>query len=772
MLHSSRGMIERTRVPAAIAGVLLVACVLHPAPALAQLQASVITTGFTSPVEFVQDPLDPRTQYVLEQSGTIYIIRNGVRLATPFLDFTGQVLYSSEQGILGLAFAPDFATSLRFFVYFNSKDDGGNIHVARFKRGSNGLADVSTRFDFTWSTRLAYIDHSLAGNHNGGHIQFGPDGYLYIGIGDGGFADDPFNNSQNMSVLLGKMLRIDVNVPDSNPNGFQIPADNPFVGVAGARPELWDVGLRNPWKFSFDDPTRGGSGALIIADVGQGQWEEVDYEPAGSGGKNYGWSIREGAHDYITSKMPAFLPLTDPVIEYPHPVGFCIIGGYVYRGHALPPFYRGRYFFADYVNARLWSVATDPATGALLPSTQIEHTDEVGGRGVVGNVTSFGVDSAGELYLLSQGTGRVIKLTSTYVPTSPGSLGLNSDGTGDAFVYNATTGAWVEELSEQGGGFVTQSGAWRSGWTITPVDFNQDGLTDFFLYDPVGGTWYKAINDGLGGFQYTSGQWRAGWNVTIADLNGDGFPDVFLYNPSTGDWYQCLTMPSNPTGDFTYAASGTWTAGWQVLPGRFAPHPRMMQTDLFLYRPSDGMWYRVTGADAVDSMSPVAFSYATGPQWSSALTLTAADLNADGLTDIFVYRASDGAWAECVSTVDSRVFMFTGGMWPAGYTIRAGDFDHDGYADIFAYNATSGAYAQYRNDMAGGFVAVTSGTWITGWQIAVSDLDGNGRADLILYNAANGMWYQVRIDSSGMYNYTSGTLPTGLTLYANTTRVP
>ena len=222
-----------------------------------------------------------------------------------------------------------------------------------------------------------------------------------------GAAYDPFNSGQNDDTLLGKMLRIDVSVPDGDPVGYDVPGDNPFLDndPSPAFAEIWDFGLRNPWKFSFDDPTRGGTGALFIADVGQNRWEEINWEPADSGARNYGWRIREATHPEVNAPptTPAFTPLTDPVYEYSHVAGetllqgASIIGGFVYRGSNLSAIWRGRYFFGDFASRRVWSAAVNDATGAI--SGIIDHTAGVGAPAV----SSFGVDQNGELYIVGYG---------------------------------------------------------------------------------------------------------------------------------------------------------------------------------------------------------------------------------------------------------------------------------------------------------------------------------------------------------------------------------
>jgi glucose/arabinose dehydrogenase len=315
------------------------------------------------------------------------------------------------------AVAPRCRASRRFYVNFTRSLDGHTV-VARFKRSATTplVADPSSRFDLVWSTGTNYIVQPFA-NHNGGCMAFGPDGYLYIGMGDGGSSDDPMALAQNPNELLGKMLRIDVNVVDSHPQGFVVPGGN--AGLT--RPEIWSVGWRNPWKFSFDDPARGGTGALVVGDVGQNLWEEIDYEPANTAGRNYGWRNREGAHDHVLTTPPSSLPLTDPIFEYSHPTGHSISGGYVYRGAAIPGA-RGRYFYADFVDARVWSLmlTVNPTTDEATASNLVEHTAELGGSGLLGNISGFGLDAAGELYIISYSRGAILRVAK--MPSAPVNL--------------------------------------------------------------------------------------------------------------------------------------------------------------------------------------------------------------------------------------------------------------------------------------------------------------------------------------------------------------
>ena len=284
--------------------------VLHALSAIAsaQVRADIIRPRCRG---IFQDPSSASVQYIVEQSGRIRVIRNGVLQSTPFLDLTAKVSFGGERGLLGLALPPDYATSGRFYVNYTNNPAGHTV-VARFRRSTTNplVADPATEFDFLWPGGNRFITQPFA-NHNGGTLVFGPDGFLYIGMGDGGSGDDPFRNAQNPTTLLGKMLRLDVSVSDSDVEGYNIPADNPFVSgtPAGVRPEIWSFGLRNPWKFSFDDPARGGSGAMVIGDVGQSTREEIDYQPSGRGGRNYGWVNKEGTLLHVNDSPPAYLPL-------------------------------------------------------------------------------------------------------------------------------------------------------------------------------------------------------------------------------------------------------------------------------------------------------------------------------------------------------------------------------------------------------------------------------------------------------------------------------
>jgi glucose/arabinose dehydrogenase len=379
-------------------------------PAEAQLRTQVIATGLTNPVAFVMDPLDHSTFYVVEQRGTIRTLRNGALAPAFFLDIRSVISAGGERGLLGLAFPPDHADSRRFYVNFTNAD--GDTVVARYTRTAQGAVDLRSRFDLRWPDGRRYIEQPFS-NHNGGHLAFGPDTYLYIGLGDGGSGGDPMNNAQNPNTLLGKMLRIDVNVPDNDPRGYRIPEDNPFLDrqPIAALTEIWAFGLRNPWRYNFDDWTHGGTGALVIADVGQNAREEVNWEPIGQGGRNYGWRLREGRAPYDARTAAAYQPLSEPIHDYPRSDGMSITGGFVYRGAALDPMFNGRYFFADYVAGRVFTIglALDERQEARAVDL-LELTETLGGTTELGLISSFGVDEHAELYVVSYSRGRILKI--------------------------------------------------------------------------------------------------------------------------------------------------------------------------------------------------------------------------------------------------------------------------------------------------------------------------------------------------------------------------
>jgi glucose/arabinose dehydrogenase len=339
-------------------------------------------SGLESPIDIQNAGDGSGRLYIVEKPGRIRIVENGQLLANPFLDITGMVgSGGSEQGLLGLAFHPDYKTNGYLFV--NYTDRNGNTVIARFQAASPDSVDPATQ-------KVLLNVNQPYPNHNGGVVAFGPDGYLYLGLGDGGSGGDPNGNGQSTNTLLGKILRLDVN----NGDPYAIPADNPFVGNSNAMQEIWAYGLRNPWRFSFDKA----NGNLFIGDVGQNAYEEIDFVPAGTaGGLNFGWNIREGLHPF-KGEAPAGIQLVDPVAEYSHGEGCSVTGGYVYRGPSLPEF-NGLYLFGDYCSGTVWGLIS-AGSGA---QAQVLFQSGV-------SISTFGVDEAGEIYLADYRGGTIYKL--------------------------------------------------------------------------------------------------------------------------------------------------------------------------------------------------------------------------------------------------------------------------------------------------------------------------------------------------------------------------
>ncbi len=366
--------------------VVLAGCALVAGSAQTALAAGprlVKVAQVANPVAIVA-PKASKQFFVVSQPGKIFLIVGGKVQRTPFLDLTDRVTYGGERGLLGLAFHPDYATNGRFFVNYTGAE--GATTVVEFARQSPTVANRDS------ARTLLTIAQPYA-NHNGGNLAFGPDGMLYIGMGDGGSGGDPQGNGQRLDTLLGKMLRIDVN----GPQPYGIPADNPFVKTTGAKPEIWAYGLRNPWRFSFDRVT----GDLWTGDVGQDAWEEIDHVRAGKAGVNYGWNTREGRHPFQGGRT-ARGRITDPVADYAHGSAGCsVTGGFVYRGASVPSL-RGRYVYGDYCSGRIWTL---PATGpAGVPR---EITGQLGVK--VTGLSTFGEDAAGELYLAMNDSGGIYR---------------------------------------------------------------------------------------------------------------------------------------------------------------------------------------------------------------------------------------------------------------------------------------------------------------------------------------------------------------------------
>ena len=525
---------------------LLVAAVLSAVPASvhAAIRARLLGSGFDRPVALVFDPVVPGAAYLVQQTGLVRAFLNGAERPTPFLDLRTVISGGTdERGLLGMAFPPDAAATGHVFVNFTNAN--GHTVIARFTRSADPLvANPASRFDLKFPAagggRQGFITQPYS-NHNGGNLQFGADGYLYIGMGDGGSGDDPDNNAQTGTTLLGKMLRLDV-AGEPLPNGYTIPPSNPSFPVT-ALPEIWAFGLRNPWRYSFDNVGAGATGALVIGDVGQGAREEIDYEPAGQGGRNYGWRYFEGTIDNPVMPIgaPAYFPVQAPISDYGRNVGATITGGYVYRGTALGAAYRGRYFYADCAVGRIWSLqlTIDPFNGEATASDRQDHTSELNGS-TFNCISSFGRDGAGELYFVDfnyngTNTGRVFKIepATATVPNVPTNLGANVQGNAVTLSWNAPSGGDAPT------GYVMEAGSAPGAANIGVVPTSSTSL--FFAGVPDG-RYYVRV--------------RASNAAGVGSATSDLVVNV-----------GCSGPPATPTGFTTSVAGSVVTVGWSVPSG-------------------------------------------------------------------------------------------------------------------------------------------------------------------------------------------------------------
>ena len=346
---------------------------------LPEVRVELVADGLPRGLLVTSPPEDMRRLFVVQQTGQIRIIENGGVAERPFLDLGGQVSDGVEQGLLGLAFHPDYARNGRFFV--NYTDRAGDTQVAEYRVSADpAVADPA-------SARPVLTIAQPSPIHNGGHLAFGPDRMLYIGSGDGGPGADPGNVGQRLDTLLGKILRIDVDRTDPG-LGYAIPPDNPFRALAGARPEIWAYGLRNPWRFSFDRET----GDLWIGDVGELFREEVDLAPAGVGGLNFGWNQYEGSIPFATPAGAYQPPYQFPITDYAHRGRCSVTGGHVYRGTEIPGL-RGRYVYGDWCSGEVWSIPAGPVPARTMPVLGIDQK--------LTALSSFGEDATGELYAVA-----------------------------------------------------------------------------------------------------------------------------------------------------------------------------------------------------------------------------------------------------------------------------------------------------------------------------------------------------------------------------------
>lgn len=431
--------------------------------------------------------------FIVEQGGTIRVVQGGALLPTPFLDITNLVSCCGEQGLLGLAFPPDY--SEKDYFYVNYTDNSGDTVVARYDVSANpNVADSDSE------EVVLTVDQPYS-NHNGGHLAFGPDGYLYIGLGDGGSGGDPDNNAQDPTTLLGKMLRIDV---EAGVVPYAIPADNPFVGDPTTLDEIWALGLRNPWRYSFDRVT----GDLYIGDVGQTELEEIDFQAASSdGGENYGWRCYEGTEPYNLAGCEVPSEYTFPVEEYSHNLGCAVTGGYVYRGEQYPRI-DGVYFYGDYCSGRIWGLQE---SGTGWESLELLDTSLF--------ISSFGEDEAGNLFLTDLVGGAVYEVVDsvaeeTVVVTA---ITLKAKAVGDDYRVRGTVVVKDGDNTAVAGATVSVTWDLPDGTTLSQT----------------------ATTNGRGRANFSATDGEGTYTLTVTDIDASGY----VFDPDNSVLMKSITVP-------------------------------------------------------------------------------------------------------------------------------------------------------------------------------------------------------------------------------------
>lgn len=601
-------------------------------------------TGLSSPVFLTNAGDGSRRIFIVQQgsgtSGTIRVAQPGSTTTTLYLTVSG-VATGGERGLLGLAFHPNFENNRRFFIYYTRSGDGA-IQIDEYEQDATNpnIANPNR------VRQILTVPHPTFSNHNGGTIAFGPDGFLYAGTGDGGSGNDPGNNAQNINSLLGKMIRIDINTPVAQTPAYNIPSDNPYAGATPGADEIFAIGLRNPYRFSFD---RGGTNQLWVADVGQGAVEEVSIVTRGA---NMGWRVYEGTRCTNLDPLCTSLTQTPPVFEYTRsmfPARCSITGGHIYRGrqNSLPV---GSYIFGDYCSGEI--ILWHQNTQAVLRDTANN------------NLVAFGEDEDGELYVV-RSNGNIDRVVGNRA-----SGDFDGDGGADFTVFRSTNGYWysLNPLTS-----ATQFVQWGTGTDIpVPDDYDGDGRTDQAVFRA--GEWFylRSSNFTLG-----SASWGAATDIPApGDFDGDGRADITVYRPDTGTWFTLLST-NNQVVSQQFGAPGD-----VILNGDYDGDSK---DDYAVFRPSTGTWY---GKNSISGLT-------WGGQFGTGTdTPVPADYDGDGRLDVAVFRKATGEWFILQTSTGTVRIQSWGGSDDIPVV---GDYDRDGRDDIAVFRETTGTWFVYRS---------------------------------------------------------------------------
>jgi glucose/arabinose dehydrogenase len=630
-------MLTRKRIRFGFAVIVFITAIGTSIQAAPSIKLVPVLTGLNSPILVTNARDGSGRLFIVEQPGVIKVLQPGETSPSVFLDITSKVRWQGEQGLLGLTFHPQFSSDHRFFVDYTRQADGATV-IAEYHVSPSNPNNADTA-----ETVLLVIPQPFE-NHNGGMVEFGPDGFLYIGMGDGGAANDPGNRAQDINSLLGKILRIDVDHPNGN-QLYSSPPGNPFFGATPGADEIYADGLRNPWRFSFDRST----GDLYAGDVGQNLFEEIDIITLGG---NYGWRIWEAAHcsgnDPDLCGQPGVI---FPIAEYGHPGGRCAVtGGYVYRGAqaSLPA---GSYVYGDFCSGEIFVLKNGTSRLALRTAL---------------NISSFGEDESGEIYVVGIG-GTVFRIASSRTE-----IDFNKDGMSD-ILWQHTDGSATMWLMN-GLNIVSAAGLLGGGnrWNVNQIgDFNGDGLSDI-LWQHTDGSVAMWLMNGLsvvdnGGLLGAG----TGWSVKeTGDFNGDGMSDI-LWQHTDGNVVMWLMNGLNAVNAGELLEAGT---GWSVKQiGDFNGDGM-----------SDILWQHTDGSVAMwlmDGLSLQIGAVVLGPGtgWSPNRI---GDFNGDGKSDI-LWQHTDGSvamWLMNGLTSVSAAGMLSAGT---GWSVKQiGDFNGDGKSDI------------------------------------------------------------------------------------------